>query len=440
MVRIRTQPFDRAVVVESPHPSLDGWLAQAGIDVTRLDAVPDEQGLVQVLNDTGAQVLFKRSRVPVTRTLIESCPGLFAVQLCSIGTDSVDAEACAEHGVMVFNDPVSNGRSVVELSIAHLIALCRRLYETDVAMHENRWEKTASGRFEVLDKQLGIVGLGNIGRQVARAAEAMGMRVRFFDNRHVAQEVGHEMGWQRCDSLVELFRTSDLVSVHTSAKDTHDRDNHGFLDEVLGELGAERPDPSPRVFLNLARGNLHSTDSLLAAVRAGAIRRAAVDVYPEEPRPGDEAWHNPYAEEPRITCTPHIGAATMEAQPRIARRVSTTMARFSKYGAVRDCVFSPRAVMGPGDNLSGSAVLAVVHSVSRGTKKAVDDAIYEAEASNLGSMHQDFPNGIAYDISVLDRPLKDHELQQLVRRAADLAQDPRAIRSIRQMVIPAREG
>ncbi|MEM6929931.1 MAG: NAD(P)-dependent oxidoreductase, partial [Myxococcota bacterium] len=304
MVRIRTKPFDRAVVVESPHPSLDGWLAQAGIDVTRLDAVPDEQGLVQVLNDTGAQVLFKRSRVPVTRALIESCPGLFAVQLCSIGTDSVDAEACAEHGVMVFNDPISNGRSVVEMSIAHLIALCRRLYETDVAMHENRWEKTAIGRFEVLDKELGVVGLGNIGRQVARAAEAMGMRVRFFDNRHVAQEVGHEMGWQRCDSLVELFRTSDLVSVHTSAKDTHDRDNNGFLVDLLGELGAERPEPSPRVFLNLARGNLHSTDALLAAVRAGAIRRAAVDVYPEEPRPGDEDWHNPYADEPRITCTP----------------------------------------------------------------------------------------------------------------------------------------
>jgi len=435
MVRIRTKPFDRAVVVENPHESLDGRLAEAGIEVTRLDAVPDEAGLVEVLRDTGAQVLFKRSRVPVTRTLVESCPELFAVQLCSIGTDSVDAVACAEHGVMVFNDPVSNGRSVVELAIAHAIALCRRLYETDVAMHDNRWEKSASGRFEVLDKELGIVGLGNIGRQVARAAEALGMRVRFYDNRHVAQEVGHEMGWVRCASLSELFRTSDLVTIHTSARDTHDRDNQGFLDDVLGELGAERPSTSPRVFLNLARGNLHSTESLLAAVHAGAIRRAAVDVYPEEPRPGDAAWLNPYASEPRITCTPHIGAATMEAQPRIARRVSTTMSRFGRLGALRDCIYSPRAVMGVGEPLAGQAILAVVHSVSRGTKKAVDDAIFEAEASNLGSMHQDFPNGIAYDLSVLDRPLKDEELERLINRAVDLAKDPQAVRSIRQMVV-----
>lgn len=439
MVRIRTKPFDRALVVENPHPSLDQYLSEAGITVTRLDAVPDEAKLVEVLNETGAQVLFKRSRVPVSRNLVESCPGLFAVQLCSIGTDSVDAEACAEHGVMVFNDPVSNGRSVVELSIAHLIALCRRLYETDVAMHANVWEKTAAGRFEVLGKELGIVGLGNIGRQVARAAEGLGMRVRFYDNRDVAQEVGLEMGWSRCESLSDLFRSSDMVSVHTSARDAHDRDNQGFLDEVLSELAADRPDPSPRVFLNLARGNLHSDEALLSAVSSGAIRRAAVDVYPDEPRPGDADWQNPYAHEPRISCTPHIGAATMEAQPRIARRVSSTVARFSRLGAVRDCIYAPKAAMAVGQ-LEGHAVLAVVHSVSRGTKKAVDDAIYEAEASNLGSMHRDFPNGIAYDLSVLDRPLKDEELQQLVRRAVDLANDEGAIRSIRQIEVPLHEG
>ncbi|MEN0063513.1 MAG: NAD(P)-dependent oxidoreductase [Myxococcota bacterium] len=439
MVRIRTRPFDRALIVENPHVSLDGWLGEAGISTNRLDVVSDEDSLIQAIRDSGAQVLFKRSRVPVTRNVVASCPELLAVQLCSIGTDSVDADACAEHGVMVFNDPVSNGRSVVELSIAHLIALCRRLYETDVAMHENRWEKTASGRFEVLDKELGIVGLGNIGRQVARAAEALGMRIRFYDNRHVAQEVGHEMGWQRCDSLSELFRSSDLVSVHTSARDAQERDNGGFLNDVLGELGADRPEPSPRVFLNLARGNLHSTQALLDAVASGAIRRAAVDVYPEEPSPGDTSWTNPYATEPRISCTPHIGAATMEAQPRIARRVSTTIARFSTLGALRDCMYAPRAVMGLGEPLAGQAVLAVVHSVSRGTKKAIDDAIFEAEASNLGSMHRDFANGIAYDLSVLDRPLKDVELQQLVQRAADLAKDPHAIRSIRQIEVPASD-
>jgi D-3-phosphoglycerate dehydrogenase len=433
MARIRTARFDAALVVESPHSSLDGFLEHAGFRVARLDKVPDDAALIDALHRTGAQVLFKRSRVPVTRAVVQACPQLLAVQLCCIGSDSVDLAACADHGVLVFNDPISNGRSVVEMAIGHLIALSRRLYETDVAMHADRWEKSEAGRYEVLGKTLGVLGFGNIGRQVARAAEALGMRVQFYDSRPVAQEVGREMGYALAGSLGELFRTSDLVSVHTSAKDAWDRDNAGLLDPVLALLGADRPESSPRVFLNLARGNLHSAEALLDAVGAGRIRYAAVDVFPDEPAPGQKEWHNPYAAESRIACTPHIGASTLEAQPRIARRVATTMEAFSEAGALRDCVFEPRATLSPAELGSGKAILAVVHSVSRGTKKAVDDAIFEAEASNLGSMHRDFPNGIAYDLSLLDRPLRPEELERLVERAASLAKDPNAIRSIRQL-------
>jgi D-3-phosphoglycerate dehydrogenase len=263
--------------------------------------------------------------------------------------------------------------------------------------------------------------------------------VKFFDTRPVAQEVGLEMGWAMTGSLSELFRTSDMVTVHTSAKDAWEHDNVGFLDAVLTELGAERPEPCPRVFLNLARGNLHSSDALLDAVRSGAIRRAAVDVYPHEPGPGEPSWVNPYADEERISCTPHIGAATLEAQPRIARRVATTIERFAHFGEVRDCVFEPRATLSLGDVSQGRAVLAVAHSVRRGTKKAVDDAIFEAEASNLGSTHRDFPIGVAYDLSLLDRPLGRDGLERLVERAVTLARDDQAIRSIRQIVVPRDE-
>lgn len=438
MARIRTQRLDHALIVEGPHPSLDTLLREGGVQTTRLDAVPDTPALIDAINDTGAQVLFKRSRVPVTSEVVDRCPDLLAVQLCSIGTDSVDLDACARRGVMVFNDPVSNGRSVVELAVGHIVALSRRLYETDVEMTAHRWHKTAEGRFEVLGKVLGLVGLGNIGRQVARAAEALGMQVQFFDSRPVAREVGVEMGWGSADSLPQLFRTSDVVSIHTSARDAAGQDNAGFLDDVLGELGRDRPAGGPRIFLNLARGNLHSSDTLLHAIEKGAIRRAAVDVYPEEPRPGQADWRNPYADEPRVSCTPHIGASTLEAQPRIAARVAQTVLSFSHDGALRDCVFSPRTAIEVDPASSGRAVLAVVHSVVRGTKKAVDDAIYDAGASNLGSSHRDFPNGIAYDVSVLDRPLERGELDRLVERAAEVAGDADAIRSVRQVTLPQR--
>ncbi len=437
MARILMAPFTKGLVIESPHPSLDLDVAAYGIEVERLDAVPDAAALIDALRRTGAQVLFKRSRVPVTREVIEACPDLHHVQLCCIGDDSVDTEAATEHGLLVCNDPVSNARSVVELAIGHLVALARRLHETNEACHQHGWDKSHTGRFEIADKVLGVVGLGNIGRQVARAAEALGVEIQFYDSRPVAQEVGQEMGWRRVDDLAALFRTSDMVTVHTSAKDAWGHDNVDFLNDMLGQLAAERGPRSPRLYLNLARGNLHSEAALLEAVAAGAIRYAAVDVYPAEPRPG-ATWVNPYAAEPRIICTPHIGAATQEAQPRIARRVARTVGELSRFGTLRDCVYSPRTVLGLPPPSPGHAVLAVVHSTRRGTKKAVADAIYEAEASTLGSTQQDFPNGIAYDLSVLDRPLPEAELRRLVERASALAGDPTAVRAVRQVVIPAR--
>ena len=105
MARIRLTPLDSALVIESPHPSLDGWLEKAGIRATRADRIPDDAALIDALRRSGAQVLFKRSRVPVTRAVLEACPELYAVQLCCIGTDSVDKEACADHGVLVFTIP-----------------------------------------------------------------------------------------------------------------------------------------------------------------------------------------------------------------------------------------------------------------------------------------------------------------------------------------------
>lgn len=436
MARLLTSPLSRALVVERPHASLSDYLSAFGMTSTWIDEVPDDAALIDALHQSRAQVLFKRSRVPVSRVVVEACPDLHLVQLCCIGDDSVDRVACAEHGVLVCNDPVSNGRSVVELAIGHLIALARRLYETDVATHDNRWEKTNSGRYEIAGKRLGIVGMGNIGRQVAKVAHELGVQVAFYDSRPVAVEVGQEMGFEPTSSMEALFRTCDMVTLHISAKDAWGEDNENLLDDVLGQLGAERPETSPRLFLNLARGNVHSTEALLAAVQSGGIRRAAVDVYPEEPKPGVNGWRNPYAAEPRVVCTPHIGAATQEAQPRIARRVASTVENLARYGTLRDCVFAPRTVLSVRNMAAGNAVLAVVHSTARGTKKAVDDAIYQADASNLGSAHRDFPNGVAYDLSVLDRPLSDAELQALVQTAAEISGDPDAIRAVRQMAVP----
>lgn len=436
MARIHSGPFRKALVVEHPDVALDELLAHDGIEPDRRVEVPDEDGLIAMLRDGRHELLFKRSRVPVTRRTIEACPDLLAVQLCCIGDDSVDKRACADHGVLVFNDPVSNGRSVVELAIAHLIALSRRLYETNEETHRGGFDKSQTERFEIQGRTLGVLGLGNIGRATARAAENLGMRIVFHDTREVAREVGIEMGWEEAPSIEALFRRSDCVTVHVSAQDAMGRRNEGLLGlEHFAQLAADRPGESPRLFLNLARGFLHSPEDLIAAIRAGHVRRAAVDVYPDEPR-GKAPWTNPYADEPRVATTPHLGAATLDAQPRIARRVAQTVRAFNRHGSLRDCVFRPRLALGLSEEVPGTTLLAVVHSTRRGSRKAIQDAVFEAGASNLSTIHQDFEDfGMAYDLLAIDRPLDDVELQRILEMSARLTGEAGSVRSIRQLTV-----
>lgn len=437
MTRTANGPVTRALVVEHPDPVLDELLRADGIEVDRRAEVPDADTLARWLRDGGHQVLFKRSRVPVTRAVVQAAPELLAVQLCCIGDDSVDKKACAEAGVLVFNDPVSNARSVVELAVAELIGLSRRLFETYDDTRAGGFDKSQDERFEVYGRVLGVVGLGNIGRQVARAAEGLGMKIHFYDNREVAREVGREMGWEEEPNLDSLFRRSDCVTVHVSAEDVSRKTNQGLLTRAhFEQLAAERPQPSPRLFLNLARGFLYDPEDLLAAVRSGAVRRAACDVYPEEPR-GKAPWTNPYAAEPRVATTPHMGAATLDAQPRIARRVAQTVRGWSRSGALRDCVYRPRLQLGLPEIDPDETLLAVVHSTARGSRKALQDAIYEAGASNLSTVHQDFEEyGFAYDLAAIDRPLDDAQVNELLAHAAALTGDGGVIRSLRQIRVP----
>ena len=425
--------FERALVLENPDPTLDDHLRAMGITPTRIAEVPSEDELVRLMKEGRYNLIYKRSRIPITERVVEASPDLAAVMLCCIGDDSVDKEATAKHGVLVTNDPVSNGRSVAEMVIGELVMLSRRLYDSVRQMSESVWRKDNKARYELFGKRLGIVGLGNIGRQVAQLGQAMGMEILFFDSAEVPREVGLAMGWKRCDTLESLFKASDFVTIHVSAEDHRGRANHNMLTyDVLKHMG-DKEGESPRILLNLARGFLIPPDDLKRAVNDGHISYAITDVFPSEPSAKGGGWTNPYEGEPRIFATPHIGAATREAQPRIARYVARTTQLLSEYGMIRNCVYRPRAAIDFAVDYA-SAMLTVVHVDKRGTKKAVDDAIFAAGANNLRSAHIDFPNvGIAYDVSALDQALSPEATQELAREAIRLTGDPTAIRWMRSI-------
>ena len=425
-------PLLKALVLEKPDPLLDELLTKQGIQVERLDDAPDEATLVDILQRGQHHLIYKRSKVEITEPIVRASSNLAAVMLCCIGDDSVDKPACAQQGVMVMNDPVSNGRSVAELVIGSLISMSRRLFESVPQMSQSTWKKDSVARYELLGKRIGVLGLGAIGRQVAQLAESLGMEIFFYDSALVPREVGLAMGWTACKSMDELFKTSDYVTVHMSATDTDGHSNKNVITRSMLSALGDKEQESPRIFLNLARGFHVDPTILLDAVQSGDITYAMTDVFPEEPRPSEaNLWRNPYQEEPRIFATPHIGAATREAQPRIARYVARTTDLFSRLGMVRNCVFRPRAAI-QFELEYARSILSVVHADTRGTKRAVDDAIYEAGLNNLRSAHMDFPElGVAYELSALDRDLTSDQVATLAAKAVEATGDPSAIRCVR---------
>lgn len=434
--RIGAGPFRRALVLEDPDPSLDDHLRSIGIEPVRPESTPTEAELIELLRADNFDLIYKRSRVPITADVLDAAPGLFAVMLCCIGDDSVDKQACAERGVLVTNDPVSNGRSVVELFAASMLMMARRGFEAARETHDSVWRKSSADRFEVRGKVLGVFGLGNIGKQVAQMGEALGMTIAFYDNREVACEVGEALGFERVTDVETLFERSDVVTCHVSAFDYRGRPNDNVLNyEHFAAMGRKER-RSPRLFVNLARGNIYEPADLIRAVDEGHIARAMVDVFPDEPKQQGDVWDNPYKGHDRIFGTPHIGAATLDAQPRIALHVARTTKALSRTGRLRNCVFAPRVQIGIDQPSDSAHILSVVHSTRRGTKKAIDDAIYNAGASNLYSEHRDFDRyGIAYEVVVIDQALSDEQVQGLIDESVRLTGDELAVRSIRQIAL-----
>ncbi|MGM0557855.1 MAG: NAD(P)-dependent oxidoreductase [Myxococcota bacterium] len=431
-VRYLNSKFRKALILEHPDPSLDDYLREQGIEPHRVDT-QDEDEVVALLEEGQHDLLYKRSRFIVNERVLQASENLAAIMLCCIGDDSVDKHACAEEGVLVMNDPISNGWSVVELVFGEMITLARRIFEAEKATSKNEWTKDNIHRYELRGKSLSIIGLGNIGKQIAKMAEAFHMDVNFYDSDEVAQEVGSTLGWNQCGSLTEAFREGDFVTVHVSAEDHRGQSNEGLLnyEEHFSQMAANRGDNSPRIFINASRGFLYDPDDLKKAVDEDKVHYASVDVYPSEPGSKGDAWSNPYSDYDRILNTPHIGAATQEAQPRIAKHKATTTQLFDNYGTVRDTVYAPGQVIGV-EAEDPDVILSVVHSDERGTKKAVDDCIYEAGLSNLRSSHRDFPRyGFAYDVNAVDKPLSREQLSKLVEAAREISGDPSAIRSIR---------
>ncbi len=317
----------RALLLESVHPDAVSLLTAAGWQVTTAERALQGDALVAALD--GVDVLGIRSRTQVDGAVLASAPQLRAIGAFCIGTNQIDLSGAGERGVAVFNAPYSNTRSVVELAIAEIIALTRRLTVKDRGMHAGVWDKSATGSHEVRGRRLGIVGYGNIGTQLSVVAEALGMRVGFFDTAD-RLALGNA---QRHDSLADLLASSDVVTLHVDGRPAN-RDFFSAEHFALMRPGS--------LFLNLSRGFVVDHEALRDSIGAGHLAGAAVDVFPDEPAGRGDAFASVLQGLDNVILTPHVGGSTEEAQQDIGGFVAAKMRDYVTEGTTSLSVNLPQ--------------------------------------------------------------------------------------------------
>jgi D-3-phosphoglycerate dehydrogenase len=307
----------RVLLLESIHPDAVSRLEAEGYQVESVRNALDEAELIERI--AGVHLLGIRSKTQVTAKALAAADSLVAIGAFCIGTDQIDLAAASEAGVAVFNAPFSNTRSVVELALAEIIAMTRRLTEKNAGMHNGVWDKAAEGSHEVRGRRLGIVGYGNIGTQLSVLAENLGMRVSFFDTADKLA-LGNA---ERCSSLDELLEVSDVVTLHVDGRPG----NSGFFGAE--QFARMRPGS---IFLNLSRGIVVDHTALREALVSGHLSGAAVDVFPTEPKGRGDEFVSELRGLPNVILTPHIGGSTEEAQSDIGDFVANKLAYFVREG------------------------------------------------------------------------------------------------------------
>jgi D-3-phosphoglycerate dehydrogenase len=313
----------KVLLLENVHPSAVAAFEEQGFMVETVKGALNENELCERIKDVS--ILGIRSKTMVTQKVLDAAPRLMAVGAFCIGTNQIDLEAATKKGVVVFNAPFSNTRSVVELAIGEMIVLLRNIFPKSAQLHQGRWDKSATGSFEIRNKTLGIIGYGSIGTQLSILAESLGMHVLFYD---VADKLALGNA-QKVEQLSDLLRQSDIISLHIDGKDSN-TNLIGAREFALMKDGV--------IFLNLSRGHVVDIGALAAAIKSGKIGGAGVDVFPEEPATNNEPFFNELIGLPNMILTPHIGGSTLEAQENIGKFVPAKFLKYinngSTYGSV----------------------------------------------------------------------------------------------------------
>jgi D-3-phosphoglycerate dehydrogenase len=377
--------------------AVDSFKAQ-GFQVEHIKTSLPKEELKKKIAD--AHVLGIRSKTNLTPEIFSEARRLLSVGCFCIGTNQVALKDAELRGIPVFNAPFSNTRSVAELVISEIVMLSRQLGDRVMEMHKGTWKKVAAQCHEVRGKTLGIVGYGHIGSQVSVLAEAMGMRVVFFD---VVTKMPLGNG-RPAATLKELLAESDFVTLHVP-ETPQTMNMMGAAELAAMKKGAH--------LLNNARGTVVDIEALASALRSGQLGGAAVDVYPEEPEANGEGFKTALQGIPNVILTPHIGGSTEEAQSAIGGEVATSLVKYINTGATGGSVNFPQVDLPPAP---GKHRILNVHRNVPGVLRDINKAVSDAHG-NIHAQVLSTDSDIGYLVMDLD-----HDVSEEVKKAISALQ------------------
>jgi D-3-phosphoglycerate dehydrogenase / 2-oxoglutarate reductase len=339
---------------------------QGYADVKKVSGALSEEELIKVIKDV--HILGIRSKTYISKKVLDSAKKLQAIGCFCIGVNQVDLKACKQKGIAVFNAPYSNTRSVAELVIGASILLIRRILDKNKAAHNGVWNKDAKGSFELRGKTMGIIGYGNIGTQLSVMAEAIGMRVQFFDI-ETKLPLGNA---QTKKSIKEIVSSSDIISLHVpETNQTKNLINKSVIKQF--KAGS--------ILVNYARGEVVDLDALAEAIKEKHIAGAAIDVFPVEPEKNGDAFSTPLQGLSNVLLTPHIGGSTEEAQENIGEDVSIKLYQYLERGVSNGSHTIPSLSLPPVD---GAHRILHIHKNVPGVLGAINTLLSKNKINIVG--------------------------------------------------------
>ena len=309
----------KVLLLEGVHPHAIELFRQAGYsDIESLPGTLSEDDLIAKIK--GVHMLGIRSKSKLTARILQQAAKLQAVGAFCIGTNGIDMPTATQNGIAVFNSPFSNTRSVAELVIAEIIILLRRIGDKNKTMHEGQWIKSSSNSFEARGKTLGIVGYGHIGAQVSVMAEALGMKVLFYD---VEQKLPMGNAVQ-AKSLDDLLKNSDVVTLHAPG--------HPSTKNLINKNKLKMMKKGS-LLINCSRGDLMDDVAVKQSLEEKHLGGLGLDTFTNEPKTNKEPYDSIYRNLDNVFLTPHIGGSTVEAQANIGEDVAQKLVSYMDTGS-----------------------------------------------------------------------------------------------------------